>query len=96
MQSELQEVAGKISQLFRQMETEYRSEAIAALRALERLDPETAWLTVEVLGSRSEAALWLTEHLGPLCGERPWDYIARGQGDEIRRVLNAIKCDLPV
>lgn len=95
MLSELSREASRISRRFNELEIEYRGEALAGFRMLERLDPETADLAVNAMDNRTVAALWLADHVGPLCSERPWDYIARGEGGEVRRVLKAAAQGLP-
>ena len=89
MDPNYQRTARRVSEQLRRLEYEYWGAAREAFLVLEQLDPEMAWLAVEATGDRDNAALWFGEKAGALCGSRPWDYLARGNIDVVRQILQA-------
>jgi hypothetical protein len=95
MHTELMKAAHDISVKLQRLEVEYQGMALGAFLVLENLDPDTAKLALDAHEDRAMAALWFMDRVGSLCGERPWDYLARGDVERVRWVLNAIIYGIP-
>ena len=89
----VQNAAREISSRLRGLEAEYLGTAKSAFSTLESLDPNTAKIAIEALGSRSNAALWFADRLGSLSGQTPWEVMAAGDLCQVHWVLNAIAHD---
>lgn len=75
----------------RQREQAYRRDLSDIFRRLEVVDAELAQKTVETLGARDKAAIWLNAPQLGLGGQSPLQVAAEGRRDDVLRVLGAIE-----
>ncbi len=87
MSSEFPDSIATIAASFAEHEGEYKHTALAGFSVLEREDPETAKLAVDVFKGRAAAAGWFGDHVGSLGGRTPWQCVAAGEADKVRNVL---------
>lgn len=73
-----------------ELELERQRIASEGLATLEREDPETARLALQIFEDRRKAAEWLTHSVRLLENVTPWRCISEGNVERVRNVLNAI------
>lgn len=82
--------AQKIVTRLRTWEREYRHVALEVYTLVEQGDEETAKLALEVFGHRNRAALWFGDRVESLGNKTPWECLAEGRVEDVRRILNSI------
>ena len=85
----------QVNARLRRLEAEYCGTLVGAFAVLEQYDSETAQLALDAMENRDNAALWFGDHVGSLSGRTPWECLAAGDVNQVRRVLNAIVYGLP-
>lgn len=89
------EEARKIVTRLRRLEKEYQRMALDAFSLLERGDRETARLAMETFDNRDDTAAWFAVRVQSLNNKMPWECMAEGDAENVRRILNCIIYGIP-
>jgi hypothetical protein len=87
--SELQVRARHSVARFKQLELQRYQEALRAFEDVERFDPDLANLAIEILKGRGNAVSWFAAHIDASDIAIPWQCIAEGKADWVRKALMA-------
>ena len=79
----------------RRLEKKYQRMALDAFSLLERGDRETAKLAIETFDNRDDAAAWFASRVQSLDNKLPWECMAEGDAENVRRILNCIIYGIP-
>lgn len=91
MNKELIDAAAGIAAKLAELENERRRIGAESMGTLMRLDPELAGLASTVLEDPQHAVEWFTQPVQSLGWRTPWQSIAAGERDRVKRTLHAIE-----
>jgi len=95
MKTELAETATTIEAKLSELERERLRIGAEGIAVLKRLDPWLAKFAGEIWDDPEDVADWFTDKVESLGWRTPWQCIARGDRDEVVRILNSIAHGLP-
>lgn len=95
MRNELSETAAQIAAKLSMLDEERCRIGREGMKALARLDPDTAKMAKDLWVDPEQAVDWFTGEVESLGWKTPWQCIADGDREAVQYILNCIAYGIP-
>lgn len=95
MADELKAMATRIAANLANLDEQRRRVGLEGMKALERLDPETANMAKSLWDHPLDAVDWFTQEVESLGWQTPWQCMADGGREDVQRIIASIQYGLP-